>query len=133
MFKKFFFRKSKQKPSYIGKVDSFTYLDIIRLKGPMDYTVIPLIEDRIQRDRAQGGTIDKNILLDFKNVEKIDSSAIAFHVARLKEFQAKQYKLAFINLSQEYQDMLSIFKQDEIFMIYDDEEKAVLELNKSWF
>lgn len=133
MFKKFFQRRIKSKPSYIESIDHLEYLDIIRLKGAVDQTVIPVIAKRIQLNRNEGGTIDKNILLDFKNVTNIDSATIAFNVVSLKEYQQKNYKLALVNISEAHRVLLQMFKQSETFAIYDDEKKAIDDLNRTYY
>ena len=129
MFECFFPSKKYQKPPYLEKIDEFGKLQIVRLKGDMDQSMIPIVEKRIQDNRKNGDTIDHNILLDFKNVGRVDSSAIAFHLIHLKEYQAKTFMIAFINLSKEHLSLLEIFRQDHLFKIYQSEELAVQELN----
>jgi len=73
--------------------------------------------------------IDKNILVDYAKVGKIDSAGIAFHLIRLKEYEAKGFKIGFINASDELCAYLNMFKLTGAFRIYDNEAQALSELN----
>ena len=131
MFEYLCSRKKEDKPAYLDRIDELERLQIVRLKGAIDQTVIPAIEKRIHDNRRDESdlTIDKNILLDFKNVVHVDSATIAFHIVRLKEYQEHHLKLAFLNVSSEFKGMIEMFHFKETFKIYDSEEQAVGELN----
>ncbi|MBZ0165767.1 MAG: STAS domain-containing protein [Candidatus Omnitrophica bacterium] len=119
----------KAKPSYLDRIDELKKVDVIRLKGVMDRSVIPLIEERIQLNRKAGSTIDKNVLIDYALVEDVDTATVAFHLVRLKEYEAKGFKIGFLNPSRKLRHLLDMFKQDEAFQIYATEADALRELN----
>ncbi len=102
---------------------------IIRLKGNIDQTIIPLIEARIQKNRKAGSTIDKNLIIDYSKVNDVDTATIAFHLVRLKEYEVKGFKIGFINISEKLNILLDMFKQNETFKIYPSEQDALDELD----
>lgn len=118
-----------EKPEYLDRIDELESLSIVRLKGNIDQAIIPIIEERIKANRKAGSMIDKNVLVDYKQVEKIDSAAIAFHLVRLKEYEAKGFKIGFVNPSEELKVFLGMFHLSDAFKIYTSEEDAINELN----
>lgn len=125
-----FNKQLKKKPPYLERIDSFEKLDIVRLKGRLDHEMIPIVESRIKTNRAAGSTIDKNVVLDFARVEHVDSALIASHVIHLKEYQEKGFTIAFLNVTNEWQALVEIFKENEKFKVYVSEDQAIKDLNK---
>jgi len=119
-----------EKPQYLDRIDELEKVSIVRLKGNIDQAMIPVIENRIQSNRKAGSVIDKNVLVDYKQVEKVDSAAVAFHLVRLKEYEAKGFKIGFVNSSEELKVFLSMFHLSDAFKIYTSEEDAINELNQ---
>jgi anti-anti-sigma factor len=129
MFEYLCSRQDHQKPIYLERVEDLENLQIVRLIGAIDQSVIPVIEERIEQNRKHGGKIDKNILLDFKKVEHVDSATIAFHILQIKEFQQSHHQLAFINVSEQLHGLIEVFKLQGTIKIYDSEQRAIAELN----
>ena len=125
------FKKHKtEKPPYLERMDELEKLTIVRLKGPLDQTTIPIVESRIQENRKHGSKIDKNVVIDFAKVVHVDSAMIAFHIIHLREFQEKGFQIAFINISAEMRVFMDMFKVKEDFRVFASEAEAVRELNK---
>ena len=122
------FKRKKEKPTYLERIDELPRLSIVRLKGRIDQAMVPVINARIKANRKAGSKIDKNVLLDFSQVEHVDSAAIVFHLIRLKEYQEKGFKVGFINISNELKVLLEIYKESDAFAIYLSEAEAVREL-----
>ena len=127
-----FFKRQREKPPYLDRIDELEYVRIARMKGNIDQGMVPVIEQRIQDNRKrQGGVnIDKNILIDYAKVGNVDTAAIAFNMVRLKEIQAHGRKIGFINVSDQLKTLLDMFKQSDCFQIYPSEEAAIQALNK---
>jgi len=117
------------KPQYLDRMDELEKVSIVRLKGNIDQQMIPIIEERIQANRKKGSGIEKNVLIDYALVDKVDSAAIAFHLIRLKEYEAKGFKIGFMNASDELMAFLNMFHLSDAFKIYINEEEAINELN----
>jgi anti-anti-sigma regulatory factor len=124
------FKKKRQKPPYLHRIDSHKNLDIVRLTGRITHEMIPVIEARIQMNRKEGSTIDRNILLDYALVVDVDSATLAFHMLHFKEYKEKGYKVGFININHEFKTLVEIFKENDFFNVYASEEEAVRELSK---
>ena len=125
------FKKSKsEKPPYLERIDELAKVSIVRLKGKIERDMIPLIDVRIEKNRRAGSQIDKNVLIDFAKVVDVDSATIAFHLLRLKEYEEKGFKIGFINLIDEMNALVSMFKESKSFRIYVSEEEALKDLNK---
>ena len=118
-----------EKPQYLAQIEELERLTIVRLKGNIDQDMIPVIEDRIQFNRKAGSKVDNNVLVDYRLVDKIDSAAVAFHLVRLKEYEAKGYKIGFINPSEELKVFLQMYHLTNAFKIYTSEQEALDELN----
>lgn len=115
---------------YLDRIDELEHLSIIRLKGNIDASMIPLIEQRIQHNRKRGSSIDKNVLIDYSKVDDVDTATIAFHLVRLKEYEERGYKIGFVHISKKLQALLEMFNQLATFKIYSDERQAIRDLNQ---
>jgi len=122
--------KAGEKPSYLDRIDELDKVSIVRLRGDIDQETVPIIEDRIMANRLSGSKIDKNVLVDYAHTGKIDSAAVAFHLMRLKEYEAKGFKIGFINVSDTLRTYLEMFNLSDTFKIYSNESEAVNELNQ---
>ncbi len=123
------FKKKREKPPYLDRIDVLEKMEIVRLKGRLDHEMIPIVEARIKENRAMGSKIEKNILLDFAKVEHVDSALIASHILHLNEYQDKGFTIAFLNVTNEWHALVGIFKNGK-FKVYTSEEEAVRDLNK---
>lgn len=117
-------------PPYLDRIDELEYMDIVRLKGNIDQEMIPVMEERIEANRKAGSRINKNILVDYAKVDKIDTAAIAFHLLRLQEYQEHGFSIGFINLTDDLKAHLDMFKGNAAFKVYDSEAEAVEDLNR---
>ena len=125
------FKKHRDKtPPYLERIDELEKLDIVRLKGRIEHTMIPMIESRIQENRRAGSKIEKNILLDYSKVVDVDSATIAFHLVHLREYEAQGFKVGFIQIIDEMRSLVDIFNEEKAFRVYASEEEAVRELNR---
>lgn len=120
---------NKSKPIYLDRIDEWDHVDIIRLQGNIDREVIPLIDARIDQNRRAGSRIDKNVVVDYAKVLDVDSATIAFHLVRLKEYEAVGFKVGFLNPSIKLRTLLNMFRQHEAFQIYQSEQEALAALN----
>lgn len=126
-----FFKKHKrEKPPYLERIDELPKVNIVRLKGKITQDMIPVIDARIEANRRAGSTIDKNVILDFAQVIDVDSTTVAFHVIRSKEYEERGFKVGFINLNDEMKILLKMFKDGAAFKVFVSEEEAVKELGR---
>ncbi len=123
------FFKHKQKPSYLDRIDELEKLSIVRFKGQITRDTIPTIESQIKEIRTGKAKIDKNLLLDFSQVDDVDSATIAFHLIHLKEFHEKGFEIGLIHINEEMQALLDLFKENRVFKVFPSEAEAIKVLN----
>jgi anti-anti-sigma factor len=69
----------------------------------------------------------QTILLNFKQVNYINSTGIAIIVGLLKKARQSQHKIAACGLSEHYQEIFDITRLSEYIKIYPDEASALQE------
>ena len=114
---------------YLSEIEELDKLTIVRLQGNIDKDMVPIIEQRIQDNRKAGSKIDKNVLVDYAKVDQVDSAGVAFHLVRLKEYQAKGFRVGFLNPSDQLETYLAMFHLCESFKLFRNEEEAIKDLN----
>ncbi|MDD4956597.1 MAG: STAS domain-containing protein [Candidatus Omnitrophica bacterium] len=133
MLFEFFTKGRKGMAPYVKQIEAKGDVHIVRLKGRIDMYTIPEV-DKL-RHRALRGSLRKNILLDFKNVEHVDSATCALLVQSLSELKHVHHRLVLINISDKLKGMLKIARISRLFDVFDSEEKALEELareDKEW-
>ena len=66
-----------------------------------------------------------NVIIDFTNIDYIDSTGIGELVGYLSKFKEQDRKLILVNPSERIQKLLKLAKLDAVFKIYNTEEEAV--------
>lgn len=124
-FKRIFKNCDGRTLPYIKGVEVEGETAIIRLKGEINATTIPIIKDNCCNKKK----LDKNILLDYEEVTQIDSATLASLVLQLKELGEKHRKLAILNMPDMLQKFLDITNLDGLIATYRDEDEALNFLN----
>lgn len=112
---------------YIKGIEDKGNFVIVRLKGSIDAYTIPEIEDDFEDTINK--RLEKNILLDFKAVNKVDSSTLAAIIALLDKLQEFGLKLGIINATDTLKNYLKIERVEALVKVYRTEQEAVQELN----
>ena len=112
--------------NYLRKVEEAGDLIIERLQGAIDAATIPVIEEGL-KGRIEK-YLDKNILLDFKDVTHVDSATLAALIILLDQLQCHHRRLGIINPHPELMSYLAIEKIDKLVRVYEDEAQAVADL-----
>ena len=124
----FFYNTKGEMPSFIESVDEYPHLKIVKLKGWLDHTTVPEVQFYLKKAKKNRGVLNKNVLLDLKNVASVDTAAIAGLLQVLSELKQKNYKLGLMNVPETMRDHLKILKLDEIFLVFESENKAFREI-----
>ena len=108
--------KSEEKDNYV----------ILRLKGQIDIYNAGNLEQIIEAFAGRSGNSLKNIILDFKEVNYLDSSAIACLIKceGLSKEESFGKNLILINLNDKLSDLFKLAKVDSLFNILGSEEEA---------
>jgi len=132
MLREFFNFEKQAKLSFLKQIEENDNLQIIRLKGPVDRDSLPELERLNKKAAGKAGFLKKNILIDFKDVTHVDSATIAVLIQILSRLKHENHKMGLINVTPELRDMLGISRVSDLFCVYDSEEKALKESNKTF-
>ena len=125
-----FFKKEAGAPLSISGVEDYSSIRIVRLRGPIDRTTVVEIE-RFRKWVAQHkGFKHKHILLDFKDVTHMDTSAVAEIMQAVSELKGIHYRVGLLHLKETFRSMLKMLKVEQWVVVYDDEAHAVDDLIK---
>jgi len=126
-FKKFpldiFVNKKGKMMSFIKEIKDVSNVSIIRLAGSIDANSIPTIRNNFKNKIMY--LLDRNILLDLKEVTRIDSSALASFLEILNLLKRKHKKLALVNIGPVIMEYIKIAKLGPIIHIYETMEEAL--------
>lgn len=118
------FRDKKGQPLLcIKEIKRLENLTIVRFKGSIDSSTIPDIE------KYEKNELDRNILLDFKDVSHIDTSTVATLILLLNDLKKSHRKLGIINATEQLISVLTIERVGTLIHIYKDEKEALRELS----
>ncbi|MDP2924448.1 MAG: STAS domain-containing protein [Candidatus Omnitrophota bacterium] len=108
---------------YIKEIKEISDLVIVRFKGAIDSATIPIIRENIKKYREK--YLDKNILVDFKEVSHVDSATLAALLIILGEHEKHRTKLGIINISKLFESYLQVERLGTIICTYANEELAM--------
>lgn len=119
------------RPSFIAKEEND--LIYIQVCGDINQHTLPesrkLIDEIIRRHKINSRDCLK-ILVDYNLVGDVDSSTIANIVDRLDSNRERQHRVAFINIPEEFQHLIEIYKLEEKIQVFANKDEAIRELHK---
>lgn len=95
---------------------------VIKVKGELDALVAPKLKDKLIKAQETGKT---KFIIDFEELIHINSLAMGILRGRLREIREKGGDIKLINLNPHISTIFEMVGLDEIFEIYDSEEKAM--------
>ena len=113
--------------NYVKEVKEMDGLVIVRLKGVIDAYTIPKIE--IKHGSEIEENLDKHILLDFKEVARIDSATLASLILLLNELKARHRKLGIVSPTPFLMNYININRLESEIRIYKNEKIALRNLS----
>ena len=112
--------------AYIKEIKEINDLAIVRLRGTIDSYTIPIIRANLGSKLEK--YLDKDILLDFKEVAHIDSATLASFIQLLNELKMYNRKLGIANAPLLLKSYLNITKLESVVQIYKSEKAALEDL-----
>ena len=70
----------------------------------------------------------KTVLIDFANVEYVDSSFLGAMVSSLKYAVANKTDIVVMNLAKDIQDLFALIRLDKVFKIYANKTEALTDI-----
>ena len=120
-----FFDKHDTPPFSIAALEDYPTIRIVRLRGFIDQTTVSELERFRKWVAKHRGFKHKHVLLDFKSVTHVDTSAVAEIIQHVSELKTAHFRLGAINLKEEVHSMFQVLKVDKLVTFYKNESEAV--------
>ncbi len=95
---------------------------ILKLQGSLDVGVQKLLKEKIV-ETAQ--SLEKDVVLDFSQVEFIDSSCLGVLVSTNKSIKESRGDLKLASMSDEVKSIFEITRLNKVFEIYETTNEAI--------
>ncbi len=112
-------------PTYLASVDEHENYFIVHLKGSMDRQSLEANRSKMSDAIRKLDLYSKNLLCDFGEVTKVDTTTVAALVSRFSDFKSGKHKMIFFNLSDELKSYMDIVKVLPYFSIRENLEDAL--------
>ncbi len=113
-------------PLSISAVEDYPTIRIVRLRGSIDQTTVSEIERFRKWVEHHKGFKHKHILLDFKNVTRTDTSAVAQIIQAVSQLKHANFRLGAIHLSEEVRSLFQVLKVEKWIEVYENESDALV-------
>ena len=94
---------------------------VLEIKGRFDAYVVSIFEARLNHLLENGFS---NVLLNLKEVDFIDSTALAIMVHWVQRYQNQNGKLALFGLQTQVKQLFEMTHLDKVFAIHPDDKSA---------
>jgi processive 1,2-diacylglycerol beta-glucosyltransferase len=112
--------------AYIKEIKEINTLAIVRLKGSIDSHTIPIIRTNLGNKIKK--YLDKDILLDCKEVTHVDSATLGSLIQLLNELKRCNRKLGIVNMTSILRDYLKITNLEFAVQVYRSQKDALDDL-----
>jgi ABC-type transporter Mla MlaB component len=120
-----FSHKDETPPLSIAALEDYPSIRIVRLRGPINQQAVSELERFRKWAAKQRGFHNKHVLLDFKNVTQIDTSAVAEMIQEASELKSDHYCLGAINLPEAVRGLFQVLRVENLIAVYENESKAL--------
>jgi len=112
-------------PFSIAGVEDYPTIRIVRLRGAIDQKMVTDLERFRKWIEKRRSFKHKHVLLDFKSVTHIDTSAVAEIIQAVSELKLAHFRLGAINLNETVRSMFQLLKVEQLITFYNNESEAV--------
>ena len=112
-------------PISISGVEDYPSLRIVRLRGSINQQTVSELEKFRKWVSKRPGYHQKHILLDFKEVTRVDTAAVAEIIQEVSILKTGNLRLGAINLSESVRSMLQVLKVERLISFYKNESEAL--------
>jgi len=128
MLRNLFKRENDELPPQIRSIEDFGKFWVVRFQGRLDKTTVPVNKAWSDKYLKEKKVFDKSIIVDLRDVEHVDSAALAMCVLRLTQFKKFGQKLLIINAPEEFKRLAEIERVAKDIQYYNSEKKAIAAL-----
>ena len=114
----------------LAAVEDYPSIRIVRLRGPISQDTVSELERFRKWVEKHRSFRQKHILLDFKNVTRVDTAAIAEIIQEVSELKSANYQLGAINLPENVRSLLQVLKVEKLIAVYNNESEALERLTR---
>ena len=122
---------SDNTPNFIAKDDGD--IIIVRMSGDLNAKTMPKARKMIDKLIKLHDIYKRNnlrILIDYEYVTDVDTATLANILQRMNEHKEHYHTIALVNIPDDLKSMIEIHKLQDVFNIYDSEQKALADLRK---
>lgn len=120
-----FSNKDETPPFSIAALEDYPTIRIVRLRGPIDRQIVAELERFRKWVEKHKGFKYKHVLLDFKNVTTIDTSAVAEIIQTVSDLKIAHFRLGAINLNDHVRSMFQVLKVEKLIIFFANESEAL--------
>ena len=125
-----FFDNEGTAPDSIAGLEDYPSIRIVRLRGPIDRSTVADIERFRKWVAKHKGFKLKHVLLDFKLVTQVDTSAVAEILQEVSELKTGNFRLGAVHLSETVRSLFDVLRVSDIIRVYPNESEAVDDLTR---
>lgn len=122
--------KDETAPLSISGVEDYPSLRIVRLRGSITQQTVSELERFRKWVAKRPGFHHKHVLLDFKNVTRVDTAAVAEIIQEVSELKPGNFRLGAIHLSETVRGMFQVLKVEKLIAVYDNESEALEDMTR---
>ncbi len=117
-------------PLSILAIEDYPSLRIVRLRGSITQQTVSELERFRKWVAKRPGYKHKHVLLDFKEVTRVDTAAVAEIIQEVSELKAVNFSLAAIHLSDSVRSMFQVLKVEKLIVVYKNESEALEDMTR---
>ncbi len=111
----------------VKAIEKYAGFSVIRLTGAFNFNTIPPVEDIIKKNQEH---LDQDVVLDFKDVTRIDTSTLAVLIYIINRLKHKHRSLSLINCNKLVKEYIRIGKLESVIRIHDTLTDALNKANE---
>ena len=117
-------------PFSISAVEDYPSIRIVRLRGAIDRQTVSELERFRKWVAKHKGFRHKHVLLDFRDVIRVDTAAVAEIIQEVSELKSAHFKLGAIHLNDAVRSQLQVLKVEKLISVYENESRALEEMTR---
>ena len=122
--------KDETAPLSIAGVEDYPSIRIVRLRGSITEKTVAELERFRKWVEKRPGFHNKHVLLDFKEVTRVDTAAVAQIIREVSELKTGNLRLGAIHLSDTVRGMFQVLKVEKLIAMYDNESEALEDMTR---
>ena len=111
-------------------IDNIQDIKILRISGDFNKYTTPDLQKICYSVTVDPRT--RAVVIDFNNVQNVDSASFACMLNFIKEHMSKDIKIGIINIKEKDKDLLEILRLEKVIKIYTSEQDSIEKLKAKY-